>query len=73
MYWSMYSGGSPGSEEELLTKAIESWYGESKDYDYTTGKGIGGAVTGHFTQARRDAEPSIHMPHPPAAALNPAK
>ena len=28
-------------------------YGEEKDYDYGTGTGRGGAVTGHFTQVQQ--------------------
>ena len=32
------------------TRFVENWYSEAPAYDYSTGSGRGGAVTGHFTQ-----------------------
>ena len=49
LYW---AGGSLlGTVEQSYRDAMQGWYTEEEvNYDYTTGRGNGGGITGHFTQ-----------------------
>ena len=43
-----WSGGRPGTADRAVD-AVQSWYNEIENYDFTTGESTGGAI-GHFTQ-----------------------
>ena len=51
--WAGGQGGETialGSLYPSFTAAVKAWHDEEKDYDWSTGEGLGGMKVNHFTQ-----------------------
>ena len=50
LYWA--GGAALGDNEQSYASAVQSWYDEVGNYDFSSGQTTGGVI-GHFTRARR--------------------
>ena len=48
LYW---SAGSGGGDDQALA-AVQNWYDEIENYNFSTGQSTNGKATGHFTQVK---------------------
>ena len=54
--WAGGQGGETialGSLYPSFTAAVKAWHDEEKDYDWSSGEGLGGMKVNHFTQVRK--------------------